>query len=651
MKYRSINTSALTKKTFRELVRQKGNTFLPDQVAEGLANRKYNLTPEIIEEMAGDISTLVDTLRNWLEEEGIEPIEDGMSAYEKRELMRMANIATLLAYHAFGLFYVEKQIEAAEQAIEEGLTWAKFIGDHRREAFLYEALAAIYSDAFRNSEEIATYKKALEAARRPGDDVEMELLMLNQYVSCLTSRHHFDEAMELIDYGIELGRSGLSSHDQGRYLPILMMNHGRILATRNQRRDAIILLEEGLELALSVDENHDALTAIYFHLGQMYDHLGEQKRALEIHLKTIEIAERNEETLAIVWSYIQLTSIYLRFNQLDLAEKALDVAEATGSESAVGQRGYIYNCRISQLKGQRRFDEALEYGRKLEELLAGEPLSPILAGSNYHIGQIYCMEGDLERGERAYRRAIEIYRALGGPEQPIPIWFALIELLLQKDRLEEAEEAMNEILSSIDEEAMMEKTPAELYDLKGKIAEKKGEMEDALSCTRKSMELLAVHYRKKMEDSLQNARTLADYELYKKEAEIQLLRRKEAEKSLAKALTAFEDKKYALASVESQLRETLALLNETQTRNIVDVLKQAIDNIEGTISRTDTSLHYLQTLDREFFKRLRERLPNLTRKQEHYCGLVRAGLSSKEIASALNLSSEGVRSQRKRVRK
>ena len=651
MKYRSIDTSPLTKKVFRKLVRQKGNAFLPDQVAEGLANRRYNLTPDVIEEMAGSISPLVATLRSWLEEHGVEPVENSLSTYDRRELMRGANLATLLAYHAFCLYFVENRIDAAEEAIEQGLAWATFVDDHRREAFLYEAMAILYSYVLRIPEEIEAYQKALEAAQRPGDDPEMELMILVAYSSCLTKNYHLDEAMELIDQGIERGKSALSPSYQGLYFPELMLNRARIMVTRNQRRDAIILLEEALKLALSVDKNHQSLDGIYYHLGQTYHYLGEQEKFLEIHLKSIEIAERNENSMAIIWAYLQLGLAYIDINQLDLAEKALDIAEASALKSSFPQLEYIYNGRLLLFKLRKQFDEAIEYARKIEELHEGGRISKILAANEFHLGEIYCLKGDTEQGKKAYRRSLAIIRELGEIVQSERVWLALAHLLMEEGRLEEAEETIEEFVSLINEEEMKGLDLAKIHDLRGKIAEKKGDMAEALACTRRSSELMNGHYQRELEESLQNARALADCELYRKEAEIQELQRKKAEKSLAEALAAFEDKRYALASVESQLRETLALLDRAQAREIVGVLKQAIDNIEGTIDRTDTSLHYLQTLDPEFFKRLREQYPGLTRKQEHYCGLIRAGLSSKEIASTLNLSTEGIRSQRKRIRK
>ena len=48
---------------------------------------------------------------------------------------------------------------------------------------------------------------------------------------------------------------------------------------------------------------------------------------------------------------------------------------------------------------------------------------------------------------------------------------------------------------------------------------------------------------------------------------------------------------------------------------------------------------------------LRASYPDLTPKQERLCGLIRAGLSSREISTLMDLEAEGLKAQRKRLRK
>ena len=76
--------------------------------------------------------------------------------------------------------------------------------------------------------------------------------------------------------------------------------------------------------------------------------------------------------------------------------------------------------------------------------------------------------------------------------------------------------------------------------------------------------------------------------------------------------------------------------------------------IRGTLQLDkdrDTFQLYVQENNELFYSSLKEKYPKLSAKEIRLCGLIRLDLSSKEIASILNISSKSVEMNRYRLRK
>ena len=111
-----------------------------------------------------------------------------------------------------------------------------------------------------------------------------------------------------------------------------------------------------------------------------------------------------------------------------------------------------------------------------------------------------------------------------------------------------------------------------------------------------------------------------------------------------------QNRQHLIDSTKDHL--TTALTNKK--KNDVHALRSSIQHVLNELnnnSQTETPLDYLLDVGEDFFNRLRNQWPNLTPKQERLCGLLRAGLNSKQIGIILGLKPEGVKGQRKRLRK
>lgn len=655
MEYRPLNITPLSTEEVRTLVRPTGNHFLPDRVAQGLAERGFFIDTPVILETAEDIAGLVASLREWIEEEGIEVSSIGTdleSSLTPRELGRLRSMAILLAYRALGQNFAEGDGTAALGSIEEGLQYAGAIDDPRPALFLYGILGYLYSRMRRIAEAEEAYATGLRAAERDGTDPLMELAIAGGYTAFLVTYHRLDQAEELIDRMIDRGRETLSPYDQGAALLPLLLNKGRLYALRDEKGKAITIMQEGVDLARPDHFGHHLVPILLTHLGLTYRSLGDFEESIRYCTEAIERAELNDQVENIAWGHVHLSDSYVRLRDFEAAERTLRIAETYASKERGGQfsdyldRSWAYLCRsITQ------YDRALEHCNRIIERTASIP-TPMKVSAYQVMAEISAEIGNLENAEKHYRSALEVAREMGEGERPIPMELGLTSILIRRERYREGLELLEPLLEDLRQREGADEPLGYGLTLRAEIAEATGQYREALLFAREGCNHRRIALTEQSALSLQNVRVLAEVNALKREAEIERLQRKEAERTLAESLATFEEGRHTLASVETRLRETIRLLDRSRALEVVATLREALDNIDASSSgRTDTSLHYLQTLDRAFFERLRERHPDLTRKQEHFCGLIRSGLSSREIASALGITNEGVRSQRKRLRK
>lgn len=103
-----------------------------------------------------------------------------------------------------------------------------------------------------------------------------------------------------------------------------------------------------------------------------------------------------------------------------------------------------------------------------------------------------------------------------------------------------------------------------------------------------------------------------------------------------------------------KLKNDLSKLSDDSPPEISKGLRKLIRTIESDIqldNNWDQFELYFDQVHENFFKRLRQKFPDLTPKDQKLCAYLRMNLSTKEIAPLLNISVRGVEISRYRVRK
>lgn len=91
--------------------------------------------------------------------------------------------------------------------------------------------------------------------------------------------------------------------------------------------------------------------------------------------------------------------------------------------------------------------------------------------------------------------------------------------------------------------------------------------------------------------------------------------------------------------------------NESTTQKKLNVLIKLLDNDNQLDKDWEQFVYHFDQVHSDFFRRLRDRYPNLTPKDHKLCAYLRMNLSTKEIAPLLNISVRGVEISRYRLRK
>ena len=128
-------------------------------------------------------------------------------------------------------------------------------------------------------------------------------------------------------------------------------------------------------------------------------------------------------------------------------------------------------------------------------------------------------------------------------------------------------------------------------------------------------------------------------------------RRQRLERELASAVVELSDRRRRVERVEDRLHSALERDVSSRDQTPTGFLREMLAELRAQNDEPAATERYVGSADDGFYRALRERSPDLTRKQERLCALIGAGHSSKEIETFMGIGAEGLKAQRKRLRK
>lgn len=304
-------------------------------------------------------------------------------------------------------------------------------------------------------------------------------------------------------------------------------------------------------------------------------------------------------------------------------------------------------CRRAELLIEAgKLDEAAALAWWINDKIGERPVAPRVAHAYLVLGRVEDMRGHFDVAGQHYRRAADMAESMHTGKS----WRArilLAEVLTKLERYDDAADVLDGFANDVN---IKPEHQATAYRLMATIAEAGNDIRAVLEYEREGFAIEREVLESRAEQSLRNSRVMAQTELLEREAELERERRRRLERELADAVVALGDRERLVRTVEERLRTALAR-GGPAGQSATTALREALASLRADAATKETPLHYLAGVEDDFYRRLRERYPGLTRKQERLCGLLRSGLDSKEIALLMELGPDGVKAQRKRLRK
>lgn len=123
------------------------------------------------------------------------------------------------------------------------------------------------------------------------------------------------------------------------------------------------------------------------------------------------------------------------------------------------------------------------------------------------------------------------------------------------------------------------------------------------------------------------------------------------EKEMANSTMLLIKKNNILNKLKADLRSVVSSLGNEQAKNNINGIIKRIDKEIDSEKQWKVFNMHIEQIFEELFKKLKENYPDLTPRELSLCAYLRMNITSKEIASLMNISARGVEISRYRIRK
>jgi DNA-binding CsgD family transcriptional regulator len=126
---------------------------------------------------------------------------------------------------------------------------------------------------------------------------------------------------------------------------------------------------------------------------------------------------------------------------------------------------------------------------------------------------------------------------------------------------------------------------------------------------------------------------------------------RQKDKELANSTMQMIQKSKSLSSIKKELNKLSKEINDDLITNHINSMVRKINREMDTEQQWEVFEKHFESVHEEFLKRLKEKYPDLTPREMKLCAYLRLNISSKEIATLMNISTRGVEISRYRLRK
>ncbi|WP_074408683.1 tetratricopeptide repeat protein [Aquimarina megaterium] len=570
---------------------------------------------------------------------------------------KTADTTQVLAYNDLGIQYATSSPKQAKIYINKALIIAKRIQKPRGIAGAYNCMGIVYYYQRELDSALVYFKKALT---------------INKEIS-----HQWGQASALHQIGAIYNL-------QGNYHEAIQsfQESGKIFKSKN----------DSLSFAKSIEN-----------IGVSYNQMRHRPKAIEYFLKAIQLHEKINDPTGVGRGYYHISHILISQHKyeeaLEYLKEGLSKIEKDGNKQSIASISQnIGRC----YKGLKQYDKALDYLQRVLDYKKSIGLKKTIASNQYIIGNTYYEKGEYYTAMRYYEKVLSNYPTTGNNKSKLSIYNAIANTYLKLKKTDLAKHYISKAIT-INKTNKDLKREKEINHILSLIAEQEGKSRQALQFYKNYERLKDSLY------VLENQKRVGElqiiFETEKKErqitmknTEIELLEQKAKMDNLQQLLliiglglfmiifglsfyvfrlkikrSILEKQKlnselnykknelttYALHiakknKVLENLRNEVNLIKHSEPQNAQYNYQKLIQTINFDL-RDDENWEnfrkYFEQVHKGFYCRIKKKYSHVTTNELRFLALLKMNLSSKEIGNILNISQEGVKKARYRLRK
>jgi tetratricopeptide (TPR) repeat protein len=419
------------------------------------------------------------------------------------------------------------------------------------------------------------------------------------------------------------------------------------------------------------EENKNGIATVYNQIGKCYRDMSNFEKALEYHNKALKINEEIDNKSGIANSYNNIGICYYSSEEykkvLEYFKKALEINRKLdnkrGISSTLNNIAISYSSFEKYHKALDAFQRSLDINRKFGDKGA-------IATTLNNIGNLHIHLENYDKAEEYLRQSAEISEELGTKNLSKINYEAFANLYYAKGNFKKSIEyfhkysSLKDSLFSAQSDERIAKMQA-IYDLEAKerkieLLKKDNKIKKQnnriLILALSSIAVVAAFLIYIFYTRVKNSRN--KQLLLQKEKEIAELQNKRQKEQYQKEL---DLKDRELASITMHILHKNEMLNQFREK-LSEIVpdekgKKYYKEITSLIDQTvhldkdweNFALHF-EKVHPEFFEKLQAKFPSLTKKELKQCAYLRINLSTKEIATLLNITVRGVEKARSRIK-
>jgi tetratricopeptide (TPR) repeat protein len=252
-----------------------------------------------------------------------------------------------------------------------------------------------YEKEYRFKEAIEEYEKCLF---HPGATQENKVAAQILIGNCYSALSELKQAQINYEKALNLSKDTKDEKERSLAKSAALTNLGLVYTGLGNFKKAIEYHEKSLEIDKSIGDQAGE-SACYTNLGIAYDGLGDFKKAIEFNEKSLEIAKAIEDKAGESKCYTNLGNAYQSLGDFKKAieyhEKSLEIDKAIGDQAG---ESVCYTNLGAAYYGLGDFNKAIEYHEKSLEI------------DKAIGGNAYCGLGDFKKAIEYFLRAEKLFK-------------------------------------------------------------------------------------------------------------------------------------------------------------------------------------------------------------------------------------------------